>query len=112
MPYHGLGSGITRALTAWPEIDFASDHEGCLFTATVHRHQGVDAKLVGGKTSGKTSGKILAAVRQTPHVTIPDLAALIGVTERSVERNLQKLQNEGLLRRIGPAKGGHWEILG
>lgn len=41
-------------------------------------------------------------------VTIP-VAAIIGVTERSIERNIHKLQAQGLLCRIGPAKGGHWE---
>jgi ATP-dependent DNA helicase RecG len=34
----GLGSGIKRALEDWPEIDFADDRDGCLFTVTVHRH--------------------------------------------------------------------------
>jgi ATP-dependent DNA helicase RecG len=37
LPYHGLGSGIKRALAAWPQIDLADDRDGCLFTATVHR---------------------------------------------------------------------------
>jgi ATP-dependent DNA helicase RecG len=37
LPYHGLGSGIKRALEEWPQIDFIDDREGCLFTATVHR---------------------------------------------------------------------------
>jgi ATP-dependent DNA helicase RecG len=37
LPYHGLGSGIKRALEKWPAIDFADDHDGCLFTATVRR---------------------------------------------------------------------------
>ncbi|MCI5158636.1 MAG: ATP-dependent DNA helicase RecG, partial [Candidatus Electrothrix sp. AUS1_2] len=37
LPYHGLGSGIKRALAAWPDIDFQDDREGCLFTATVYR---------------------------------------------------------------------------
>ena len=37
LPYHGLGSGIKRALEKWPAIDFTDDHDGCLFTATVHR---------------------------------------------------------------------------
>ena len=36
-PYHGLGSGIKRALDAWPYIDFMDDQEACLFTVTVHR---------------------------------------------------------------------------
>ena len=27
LPYHGLGSGIKRALDAWPQIDFVDNHE-------------------------------------------------------------------------------------
>jgi ATP-dependent DNA helicase RecG len=37
LPYHGLGSGIKRALAQWPHIDFEDDREGCLFKATIHR---------------------------------------------------------------------------
>lgn len=37
LPYHGLGSGIKRALAEWPEIDFKDDRDGCLFTVTIHR---------------------------------------------------------------------------
>lgn len=37
LPYHGLGSGIRRALGVYPEIDFEDDREGCLFKATVWR---------------------------------------------------------------------------
>lgn len=31
LPYHGLGSGIKRALEQWPQIEFTDDHDGCLF---------------------------------------------------------------------------------
>jgi DeoR/GlpR family transcriptional regulator of sugar metabolism len=62
------------------------------------------------KPPGKTSGKILDALKQDEHLTIPELAALIGMTERSIERNIKKLQAPSRLRRIGPAKGGPWEI--
>ena len=44
--------------------------------------------------------------------TIPELAEVTGVTTRSVERNIKKLQDAGKLRRVGPAKGGHWKVLG
>lgn len=43
-------------------------------------------------------------------VTIPELATRIGVTQRSIQRNIQKLQEAGLLSRIGPAKGGYWKV--
>jgi DeoR/GlpR family transcriptional regulator of sugar metabolism len=57
------------------------------------------------------SGKILNAIRQNGEITIPELALLIGVTERSIERNIRQLQDDGRLRRVGPAKGGHWEVV-
>jgi len=107
LPYRGIGSGIKRALDAWTEIDFIDDRDGCLFTATVHRK----AETSYGKTSGKTSGKILTALKQDGNLTIPELASLIGVTERSIERNIKKLQEQGQLLRVGLAKGGRWEVL-
>ena len=62
-------------------------------------------------TSGKTSGKIIDALNKNCFMTIPELAHMIGISTRSIERNLQKLQKDGRLRRIGAAKGGHWEVL-
>ena len=109
LSYHGLGSGIKRALDAWRKIDFTDDRDGCLFTATVHRKPVGEITLVAKPP--KTSGKILDILKQEEHLTIPELARLIGVTERSIERNIRKLQDQGLLRRIGPAKGGHWEVI-
>ena len=44
-------------------------------------------------------------MRGTPALSIPELAGIIGVTERSIERNIQKRQRNGMIRRIGPAKG-------
>ena len=62
------------------------------------------------KMSVKTSGKILVLIRENELLTIPELAASIGVSERSIERNLKKLQAEHRLSRIGPANGGHWKV--
>ena len=66
--------------------------------------------LTSGKMSAKTSGKILALIRENGLVTIPELAVSIGVSERSIERNLKKLQAEHRLSRIGFANGGHWKV--
>lgn len=60
---------------------------------------------------GKTSGKILVSCRKNPLITIPEMADLIGITERSVQRNIQKLQAEGFLRRVGGRKEGNWEVI-
>ena len=117
LPYHGLGSGIKRALEEWPDIDFTDDREGCLFTATVHRKAVAGSEeLTGppkssGKSSGKTEEQILISLSERPKMTIPELAEALGMTTRGVEKQISKLRQDGLLRRVGPAKGGHWEVI-
>ena len=37
LPYRGLGSGIIRALKAYPDIDFQDDHDGNQFIVTINR---------------------------------------------------------------------------
>jgi ATP-dependent DNA helicase RecG len=34
------------------------------------------------------------------------------LTVKGIEWNLKKLKEDGKLERIGPAKGGHWEVKG
>ena len=122
LPYHGLGSGIKRALEDWPEIDFTDDRDGCLFTATVHRKEikgsektaevtGEGSPKSSGKSSGKTGDRVLGMLLQTPGMTIPALAETLAISTRAVEKQIVRLRNEGRLRRIGPAKGGHWEVI-
>lgn len=60
---------------------------------------------------GKTSSMILEACRENPSITIPEMAEQIGVTERSIQRNIQKLQADGSLRRLGGRKEGYWEVI-
>ncbi|MBN2651853.1 MAG: putative DNA binding domain-containing protein [Spirochaetales bacterium] len=71
-----------------------------------------------GKTSvkrresvGKTASKILDICQKNPSITIPELALKIAVTERSIERNIQKLQQNGLLCRRGARKEGFWDVI-
>ncbi len=69
------------------------------------------SEKVSGKVSGETSDKILFYIQENNQITIPELAMKIDVAERSIERNLQTLQKNNKLKRIGAAKGGHWEII-
>ena len=64
------------------------------------------------KTSVKTSLKILELIKLNNQITLPELSMIIGVAKRSIERNINKLQEESKLKRIGPDRGGHWEVIG
>ncbi len=117
LPYHGLGSGINRALSEWSMIDFTDDRDGCLFTATVHRKSINEMELVNivpkssPKSSPKTDQQIIELMLANASITTEQLGAALGVTKRAVLKQIEKLKDQGRLQRVGPARGGHWEVL-
>ena len=64
------------------------------------------------KTVEKTVEKVLELIRENPQITQRDLSEKTGLTRRGIEWNIEKLKEKGLLKRVGPDKGGHWEVLG
>jgi len=71
------------------------------------------ADTVGNRpeSSQKTPQKILASIRANPFVGTQAMADMIGEERSTVARAIAKLKRDGVLRRIGPDKGGHWEVI-
>lgn len=64
------------------------------------------------ETTLETTQKILAVLRQNPSANRREIAASLGdITEYGVRYNLDKLKSEGRIRRVGPTKGGHWQVI-
>ena len=63
------------------------------------------------KTQQKTQQKILNLIKQNPNITTQEMSDLIGIDRSNIWRNMKKMQQKGLIRRVGPDKGGHWELL-
>jgi predicted HTH transcriptional regulator len=114
LPYQGMGSGILRAIEAWPHIEFVDERNANQFRVVLKR-PGVQ---VGGANEGvndnmseKMSEKVFSALQADPKSTIADLATQIGVTTRTIERALTKLRQENRVTRIGADRGGHWKVI-
>ena len=63
------------------------------------------------KTREKTREKILYFITHHSKITIQELAYKTGLSIKGVEWQIQKLKKAGYLKRVGPAKGGHWQII-
>ena len=63
------------------------------------------------KSSQKSSQKIIELIQENPNATTSEIAEKIGVTRRAIAKITGALQAEGVIRRVGPDKGGHWEII-
>jgi len=54
---------------------------------------------------------ILKSIEQNQRITIPELSAVVKISERKIRENIFKLKAKSLLERIGPDKGGYWNVL-
>ena len=63
------------------------------------------------KTTRKRAEQILILIKNNPAVTKKELASSVGMTEDGVKYHLNKLKINGVLRRVGPDKGGYWEVV-
>ena len=61
--------------------------------------------------SQKSSQKILALIQENSQITTQEMADLLEISRRAVAKQISQLQARGLIRRVGPDKGGHWEIV-
>ena len=122
LPYHGLGSGIKRVLEKWTDIDFNDDQDGCLFTVTVHRNAAEELELEDkGALKVQQNGhgaplshiqvQLLKFIRSNPVISYDELADLIQKDRTTVMRNISKLKDADMLKRVGSRKTGYWKVV-
>ena len=84
--------------------------------ARTRTQKGVDTgvtttQITTQKTTQKTAQKILEAIRANPNITRIALAREIQMSPDGIKWYLQKLRECNAIRRIGPKRGGHWEVV-
>ena len=63
------------------------------------------------KSSEKSSEKILVLLRENKNIGAKEIAKIIGISQRAVEKQISQLKAKGIVKRIGPDKGGCWKIV-
>ena len=58
----------------------------------------------------KSREKIVALLSEDGKLSAVALAKKIGISAKSVEKHLANLKADGIIERIGPAKGGYWKV--
>ncbi|MBO4698828.1 winged helix-turn-helix transcriptional regulator, partial [bacterium] len=62
-------------------------------------------------TNEKTSVQILELIKADPKITLQEIAEKTNRSKRAIEMQVKKLRENGVLRRVGATKNGHWEIV-
>ena len=59
----------------------------------------------------KSREKIIQLLTERPTMTTTELSEKLGITNKSVEKHIKRLKDDGILRRIGSRRSGYWEII-
>jgi len=122
------GRGIKLILSKEPDAKFSE--VGTKFITTFKRRsyyegkKGVEKgvgsrekKLVDGLVERLVDGlvesqkRILELTKENPYISKNELSKKIGISTTAIDKNITKLKKEGLIKRIGPDKGGYWEVV-
>ncbi len=116
-----MGTGIGRIRAALerehcPKVNIRFDTMfGLEFPRPTHAEDDRTSERTGKetrvRTREETREEILALITKNSRITIAQLAIAIGITPKGIEWQIGRLKKDGLLRRIGPTKGGHWEVV-
>jgi ATP-dependent DNA helicase RecG len=50
-------------------------------------------------------------MKENPKITILELSEKIILTQRAIKKNIKQLKERDKIKRIGPDKGGYWEVI-
>jgi len=55
--------------------------------------------------------KIILLIQSKPEITKKELSEILNISTTAIDKNIHKLKKLNIIKRIGPDKGGHWEVL-
>ena len=54
--------------------------------------------------------KIIEAIKNNPYSTQEELSEVVGIARLNIIKNMKKLQEQNLIKRIGADKNGYWQV--
>ncbi len=110
------GTGVGKILRFCKDADLREPEfkeSGLFFKVILYKNKihKTAHRRTGTYDSQKSSQKIINLIGKKPSITIGEMANLIGVSDRTVKNHINKLKSQGIIKRIGPDKGGYWEVV-
>lgn len=79
-------------------------------TAEMPTNGGQKTEMVDRKSGQKTKESIIELILENPRISSTAIASALGINRSAVSRHLKQMQEQMQIRRVGPDKGGHWEV--
>lgn len=85
-------------------------NETTMYLESIDEEESREKTTKGREKPQKSREKIVALLSEDGKLSAVALAKKIGISAKSVEKHLANLKADGIIERIGPAKGGYWKV--
>lgn len=85
-------------------------NETTMYLVSIGEEESREKTEIGREKPQKSREKIVALLSEDGKLSAVALAKKIGISAKSVEKHLSNLKADGIIERIGPAKGGYWKV--
>lgn len=102
------GSGVLRVQRQLQEAGLkplAIVDNGIDVVFSIRRRKRNDQTMIAEQT------RVPVNVPANVPVNVPNLASMLGVSEKTIKRDIAAMQSVGLIKRVGSDKTGHWEVI-
>lgn len=100
---------VRKAINAYPSMkfDYKEIQGGFLVELSYEKQKDI---LKTPESVEKSVEKIIILIKENPYITQKDIAKEMGLSRRGIEKNISILKEKGIILRIGPDKGGYWQV--
>ena len=128
LPYTGIGSGIIRAIQNYSFISFENNYNTEEFKIimlrlkdfnsitpqktedTPQKTEDITPQKIEDTPQKTLSDRILEVLVVDPKMSQKQISKKLGISFYTVKEYINKLKSEGLIERVGSAKGGYWKL--
>jgi ATP-dependent DNA helicase RecG len=114
MKEYGLRPPVIRTAETWFSITFRRKRPDEAIESLSRKGIGEPGRR--GTPIGSSKGlpitreRIITLIMANPRITSEAIASDLRITKRAVLKQIRRLKDEGLLRRIGSSRAGYWEV--
>jgi len=104
---HGIAPPSFEERAGWLVVTFRAAIAPAGVGETDWEKSGEISREKGKETSRE---KVIGLIAANPRVTTQKMAETLAMSRAGIEKVLRQLKEEGRLKRVGPDKGGRWEV--
>lgn len=109
------GYGIDKIESNWQQYNntkpnYITEFDSTIVSLTLNKDVNNDVNNDVNINLSKNEQIVIEEIRKNAKISAAKLSLVLKINTRNTQKTLERLKTKGVIERIGPNKGGYWEI--